>query len=108
MLTIRKSGITWQATGNKMMIEVEYNGVKAGMFEVRISGASGASSAGAGAGASTGSSGSAGAGDVLQAGNYYLQIYGKYVYPVKAGSTYWLELSKQKTRSAVYREIDRQ
>jgi len=36
-----------------------------------------------------------GNGDILQDGNYYMMINGKYVYPVKGGQ-YWLELSDER------------
>lgn len=34
--------------------------------------------------------------DYLANGNYYMQIYGKYITPVYASGTYWLELSDKK------------
>ncbi len=36
------------------------------------------------------------AGDILQPGDYYMQILGKYIYPVNANGTLWLELSDKK------------
>lgn len=35
-------------------------------------------------------------GKILDSGDFYLQIYGKYLYPVKASGTLWLELSDKK------------
>ena len=34
--------------------------------------------------------------NIVRSGNYYMQIYGKYLYPKLANGVYWLELSDQK------------
>ena len=57
-------------------VETKYKGEKAGAFEVKVVGAA--------------------ASDILQTGDYYMQIFGKYIYPVRASGTYWLELSDKK------------
>lgn len=36
------------------------------------------------------------AGTILKDGDYYLQLMGKYIYPVNANGTIWLELSDKK------------
>ncbi len=57
-------------------VEVQYNGKKVDAFDVKVI--------------------SEKAGNILQSGDYYMQIFGKYIYPVKASGVYWLELSDKK------------
>lgn len=63
-------------------IEVRHNGKKVtwaqgiSTFEVKVTGAD--------------------VGNNLENGDYYMQIYGKYLYPVKASGIYWMELSDKK------------
>jgi len=61
-------------------VDILYSGQKVDTFEVKV--------VAAGQGTT--------AGDILQTGDYYMQVYGKYIYPVYASSTYWLELSDKK------------
>jgi hypothetical protein len=39
---------------------------------------------------------------ILDSGNYYMQINGKYLYPVLSGSVYWLELWDEKPANPFY------
>lgn len=69
-------GRKWTSLGTKV-IEAEYNGMKSiYTFAVKVIEAL--------------------EGQVLEEGDYYLQILGKYLYPVKASGCYWIELSDKK------------
>lgn len=57
-------------------VEIYYNDKKIDTFDVNVISASSS--------------------EIFQSGDYYLQILGKYLYPVKASGTYWLELSDKK------------
>lgn len=63
-------------SGGIKTVEVQYNGKKVDTFEVNVIPKE--------------------AGDILQPGDYYMQILGKYIYPVNANGTLWLELSDNK------------
>lgn len=69
-------GRKWTSLGTKV-VEAEYNGMKSiYTFGVKVIEAL--------------------EGQVLEEGDYYLQILGKYLYPVKASGFYWIELSDKK------------
>ena len=63
-------------TGGVKTVEVRYNDKKLDTFDVNVI--------------------SKEAGDILQSGDYYMKIFDKYIYPVKASGVYWLELSEKK------------
>lgn len=70
-----KQGRPFVTDGVKV-IEIRYNNEKVDTFEVKV--------------ISTNSE------SVLEPGDYYMQIYGKYIYPVPASGIYWMELSDKK------------
>ncbi len=61
-------------------VEIQYNGKKVDTFNVKVVKAAEGKSAD----------------DFVQSGDYYLQIYGKYLYPVKASGIFGMELSDKK------------
>jgi hypothetical protein len=65
-------------TDGVKVIEIQYTGKKVDTFEVKVIGEN--------------------AGNILETGDYYMQIYGKYLYPVWVSSqkTYYMELSDKK------------
>lgn len=63
-------------TGGVKTVEVRYNGKKVDTFDINVIPKS--------------------AGNILKDGDYYMQILGKYIYPVNANGTLWLELSDKK------------
>lgn len=63
-------------TGGIKTVEVQYNGKKVDTFDVNVIAEK--------------------ASNILQTGDYYMKIFGKYLYPVRANGTYWLELSDKK------------
>lgn len=63
-------------TGGIKKVEVRYNDIKVDTFDVNVIPKD--------------------AGKILKDGDYYMQILGKYIYPVNANGTLWLELSDKK------------
>lgn len=63
-------------TSGTKTVEIRYNDKKIDTFDIKVVAES--------------------AGNILQSGDYYMQIFGKYIYPVKASGIYWLELSDKK------------
>ncbi|QNU67640.1 WG repeat-containing protein [Ruminiclostridium herbifermentans] len=63
-------------TGGIKTVEVQYDGKKVDTFDINVLPKE--------------------AGDILKTGEYYIQILGKYIYPVNANGTLWLELSDKK------------
>lgn len=68
-------GRPFTADGVKL-VEIQYNGKKVDTFDVKVIADN--------------------AGNILETGNYYMQIYGKYLYPVSASGILWIELSDKK------------
>ncbi len=63
-------------TGGIKTVEVQYGGKKVDTFDVNVVPKE--------------------AGNILKTGDYYMKILGKYLYPVMANGTYWMELSDKK------------
>ncbi len=62
--------------GGIKTVEVQYDGKKVDTFDVNVIPKE--------------------AGNILRDGDYYMQIFGKYIYPVNGNGTLWLELSDKK------------
>lgn len=70
-----KQGRPFTTAGVKS-VEIRYNGKTVDKFQVKVI--------------------SADSGSILQTGDYYMQIYGKYIYPVSASGIFWMELKDKK------------